>query len=148
MSDDFVVEIEDSVEVEQGLYLCEIKKMWVHTNEKTGNKSHVINGEIVDGPFKGAQFSDFIGMDNDNFSIKQRNNKKIKSFMTACADGDDDFEPVIKYVRDAEDRLVNPAVEGLEIGVYLKQNGEYLNVDRGGYVPASAVDAEDTTPFE
>jgi hypothetical protein len=147
MSDEYVVEIEDAIEVEQGLYLCEVTKMWVHVNEKTGKKSHVISGVVASGPFKGAQFSDFIGIDSDNFSIKQMNNKKITSFMIACADGADDFEKSIRYVENAEGQLVNPAVEGVEIGVYLKQNGQYLNVDRGGYVPASAVDAENDSPF-
>lgn len=147
MSDDFVVEIEDSVEVETGLYLCEIKKMSLVTSEKTDLDSIVINGEIVDGPFKGAQFSDWITQKHPNFSLNEMNKRRISSFMTALA-GNDDFEKVIRFQEDAEGQRVNPAVVGLEVGVYLRTNKGYLNVDRGGYVPASAVDAEDTTPFE
>lgn len=147
MSDDFVVEIEDSVEVETGLYLAEIKKMSLVTSEKTGLDSIVINGEIVDGPFKGAQFSDWITLKHPSFSINEMNKKRVNSFMTALA-GNDDFEKTIRFQEDAEGQRVNPAVVGLEVGVYLRTNKGYLNVDRGGYVPASAVDAEDTTPFE
>lgn len=145
--EEVTIDIPEALEVEKGAYLVEISKMSLIDNKK-GIRNIVIESEITEGPYTGARVNDWISQDKGlPFNVQQMNTNKLNHFMVACADGDTDFDRKIKFTRDEEDQLRNTAVEGLVIGVYLRTNNGYLNVDRESYFPASEYEATDEAPF-
>lgn len=148
MSDEeeYTIDIPEALTVENGPYLVEIKSMKL-IEDKKNNKNVVITSEICEGPFKGARVTDWISQAKElPFSVQQMNTNKLNTFMVACAEGETDFDRKLKFSRNEQDELVNSAVEGLVIGVYLTTNKGYLNVDRKGYFPASEME-DDGKPF-
>ena len=148
MSDEeeYTIDIPEELNVEKGPYIVEIQSMKL-IEDKKGNKNVVITSEIVEGPYKGARVTDWIGQSKElPFGVQQMNANKLNSFMVACAEGETDFDRKLKFARNDRDELVNSSVEGLVVGVYLTTNNGYLNVDRKGYFPSNEM-ADDEEPF-
>ena len=148
MSDEeeYTIDIPEELNVEKGPYVVEIQTMKL-IEDKKGNKNVVITSEIVEGPYKGARVTDWIGQSKElPFGVQQMNANKLNSFMVACTEGETDFDRKLKFTRTDSDELVNASVEGLVVGVHLTTNNGYLNVDRKGYFPSSEM-ADDEEPF-
>ena len=133
-----------------GLYLLEVDSMKVVHFEKSDSNNHVVNMHVVsECPYKGVQVSLIAPMKGDNipFNRLEMGKKQLRSFLTAALYSTD-LTPDLKalYEKDDEGNWHAPALEGLEVGAWLKQNGEYINIDFKGFVAANEV--EDDSAFE
>ena len=133
-----------------GLYLLEVDSMKVVHFEKSDTTNHVVNMHVVnEGPYKGVQVSLIAPMKGENvaFNRLEMGKKQLRGFLTAALYGTD-LTPDLKalYIKDDEGNWYAPALEGIEVGAWLKQSGEYINIDFKGFVPANEV--EDDSAFD
>lgn len=137
----------DAVEVEAGLYECEVVSLALKDNKK-GEPNHVVTLKVTDPIYEGLQVTQWIKAHEDNFSFQEMNKKFLRDFFNACSDGaESDFK--LKYETDDEGNKTFPPVEGMLIGAYLSQKDSYTNIDRKkGFVPHSMMDSDDDSPFE
>lgn len=146
---EIVVDLDEEVgELPAGLYACEVKNM-EYKNSKNGIPFIVVSLEVDEGPYTGATVQDWISQDPDQkFNIKAMNSKRLKGFIRACLNGDE-ATGTLRFT-ETEDPEIAVAEDfvGNRVGAYLAMQGDYLKVDRAGYVPVADVDNDDEDPFD
>ena len=150
MSEEFVVDLDDEIEdLPSDLYLVEVDCVEFKHSAK-GDPYIVITMHVCEGPYEGAGFQQWIGRsENLSYNIKKLNQKTLKSFISACLNGEP-FEGPLRFV-DSPDGKQKVAEEfaGMQLGAYLGTKNDNITLERGGFVPASAVEDGDSdeSPF-
>lgn len=140
MDDELIIDLDVEIaELPSDHYLIEVDTV-EYTHSKKGDPYIVISAHIAEGPYEGETFQQWIGQSPDlRLGIKKMNQKTLKSFISSCLDGEP-FEGPLRFVDSADGKKkVAEEFAGMQLGAYLGTRNDNINLERGGFTPASMV---------